>query len=57
MLALSAEADLGIGARPNSRRSSSAANQAKHEDPRKRFHLAVAIYIQSAHCDFISQLM
>lgn len=27
------------------------------EDPRKDFHLAGAIYIQSGHCDFISQMM
>jgi hypothetical protein len=27
------------------------------EDPRKDFHLAGTIYIQSGHCDFISQMM
>jgi hypothetical protein len=48
---------LGIGDYSNSRHSSSAANQAKREDPRKHFHLAGAIYIPSGHCDFISQMM
>jgi hypothetical protein len=26
-------------------------------DPRKDFHLAGAVYVQSGHCEFISQMM
>jgi len=34
-----------------------AENPPSSKTPREDFHLAGAIYIQSGHCDFISQMM
>jgi hypothetical protein len=42
---------------PHAKRARRGGKSPEFKDARKDFHLARAIYIQSGHCDFISQMI